>query len=283
MACGGACILTSLAYAEFASRINAAGSAFTYVYVAFGEFLAWIVGWLLILGYGFTASVCARAWGDYTGDFIQKTVSKRLVWLEYISEFPLFGEGVDYTCSPLSMAIIALSTWVLLKGAKDSSLFNNIMTVTNISLLLLVIVAGLSSGSVNVDNLEPFSPKGLPGVLQGAGLVFFAFIGFDMVASLSEEVIQPERNMPIGIVGSLVASTIIYVSVSLAVVGMAPFRFLGQVVPIVNALLVNAWYVQLLVPRTLPILRFLVSNVVLPAHAVVHTRSNLVLQMSKNV
>jgi APA family basic amino acid/polyamine antiporter len=240
LACGMACILTSLAYAEFASRIPAAGSAFTYVYVAFGEFYAWIVGWNLILGYGFTASVAARAWGDYTGDFIMKAFSQRIVWIERLTELAIFGESVQYTCSPLSMLIVALSTVVLLRGAKDSSRFNNIMTVTNISILFLVIVAGLSTRSVNVENMEPFAPKGLPGIMQGSGLVFFAFIGFDMVASLSEEVVHPEKNMPIGIVGSLIISTLIYVSVSLAVVGMAPFEFLGEKIPIVNALLVNA-------------------------------------------
>jgi APA family basic amino acid/polyamine antiporter len=162
------------------------------------------------------------------------------VWIERLTELAIFGESVQYTCSPLSMLIVALSTVVLLRGAKDSSRFNNIMTVTNISILFLVIVAGLSTSSVNVENMEPFAPKGLPGIMQGSGLVFFAFIGFDMVASLSEEVVHPEKNMPIGIVGSLIISTLIYVSVSLAVVGMAPFEFLGEKIPIVNALLVNA-------------------------------------------
>lgn len=235
-----ACILTSLAYAEFASRIPAAGSAFTYVYVAFGEFYAWVVGWNLILGYVGSASVAARAWGDYTSDFVMKSFSRRIVWIERLTEFAIFGESVHYTCSPLSMVIVAISTLVLLRGAKDSSRFNNIMTVANISILFLVIVAGVSTSSINVENMEPFAPKGLPGIMQGTGLVFFAFIGFDMVASLSEEVVNPEKNMPIGIVGSLIISTLIYVSVSLAVVGMAPFEFLGEKIPIVNAILVNA-------------------------------------------
>mmetsp|Transcript_428 Transcript_428/g.1104 ORF Transcript_428/g.1104 Transcript_428/m.1104 type:complete len:641 (+) Transcript_428:251-2173(+) len=239
LSCGLACILTSLAYSEFASLIPASGSAFTYTYVAFGEFYAFCVGWNLILGYGFTAAVVARAWGDYTGDLLVKIFggTKRLF---YLAELPLFGAEVDYTCSPLSVVIIALSTWVLLQGARESSNFSNAMTVLNLGVLLLVIVSGLATGSVSNENLTPFSPHGLPGVLQGAGLVFFAFIGFDMVASLSEEVVQPERNMPIGIVGSLVASSVIYVSVSLVVVGMAPFRYLGETIPIVNALMTNA-------------------------------------------
>lgn len=232
---GMACILTSLAYAEFASRIPVAGSAFTYVYVAFGEFWAWIVGWNLLLGYGFTASVCSRAWADYTGDFLVKTTHQE--WIGSLTEWRVYG---DYSCSPLSVVIIALGTWVLLKGAEESSKFNNIVTVMNIANLLLVVLSGIVSESIDPENWQPFAPKGLPGVIQGAGLVFFAYIGFDMVASLSEEVIHPERNMPIGIVGSLIVSTFIYVFVAMAVVGMAPISLLGESVPIINALSANA-------------------------------------------
>lgn len=176
LSCGMACILTSLAYSEFASLIPASGSAFTYTYVAFGEFLAFCVGWNLILGYGFTASVTARAWADYTGDFVAKITGQE--WIIYVTEFPLFGHSVDYTCSPLSLVIVGFSTVILLRGAKDSSTFNNLMTLTNLSILFLVIVAAWASGSVSGDNFTPFAPKGLPGILRGAGLVFFAFIGF---------------------------------------------------------------------------------------------------------
>jgi APA family basic amino acid/polyamine antiporter len=146
----------------------------------------------------------------------------------------------DYTCSPLSMLLVYFMSVILLRGAKDSSRFNNVMTVLNIAVLLLVVLAGISTRSVRIDNLTPFAPHGVPSVLAGAGLVFFAFIGFDMVASLSEEVINPIRNMPLGIVGSLLVCTALYVGVSLAVVGMAPVSLLGQSVPVVNALRANA-------------------------------------------
>ena len=267
LGCGVACILTSLAYAEFASSIPAAGSAFTYVYVAFGEFYAWIVGWNLILGYGFTASVAARAWGDYLIDLILKLIptSNRQLrhYIQQLSSFHLFQIFTTnsnskasssstspwstammdlsfYTCSPLSIVIIAVSTYVLSRGAKDSSRFSNAVTILNLGILSLVIIAGVTSESITSENFVPFTPHGLTATLQGAGLVFFAFIGFDMVASLSEEVVHPERNMPIGIVGSLICTTCIYVSVSLAVVGMAPYSILGETVPVVNALLANA-------------------------------------------
>lgn len=180
----------------------------------------------------------ARAWGDYTGAFLARLFPGSSDFIENLTEFhPL---GSSYSCSPLSLVVIGLGTSVLLKGAKDSATFNNIITCANIGMLLLVVVTAISSGSVDKENFVPFVPHGLPSILQGGGLVFFSYIGFDQVASLSEEVVHPERNMPIGITGSLVVSTLIYVSVSLAVVGMASFRYLGETVPIVNALLVNA-------------------------------------------
>jgi len=236
--CGTACIFTSLAYAEFAARIPITGSAYVYAYVAFGEYWGWLVGWFLTLGYGFTASVVARSWADYVASFLEsvlQTMSNHFISLAYLTRLPIYG---NYVCSPLSIVIVALCTWVLVSGAKESSRFNNMMTCLNISVLLFVVLAG--SGFVELDNLTPYAPHGIQGVAQGAGLVFFAFIGFDMVACLSEEVVEPERNMPIGIVGSLVISAAIYVLVSLVVIGMAPIDLLGNKVPIVNALLANA-------------------------------------------
>ncbi|GAX19750.1 basic amino acid/polyamine antiporter, APA family [Fistulifera solaris] len=246
---GAACMLTSLAYAEFASHIPVAGSAFTYTYVAFGEFPAWMVGWNLLLGYGFTASVCSRAWADYTGTFVQQLFPHQTWITTYLTEWHLFS--TEYACSPLSAVIIAISTAVILQGAEESSKFNNGITLLNIANLLLVVMSGLVSHSIQIDNWEPFAPQGLPGIIQGAGLVFFAYIGFDMVASLSEEVIHPERNLPIGIVGSLIVSTLLYVIVAMAVVGMAPIALLGQQVPILHALTANACctHVEQLLPN----------------------------------
>lgn len=180
----------------------------------------------------------ARAWGDYTGAFLARMFPDASAFIQSFTEFHPFG--LSYSCSPLSLVIIGLGTAVLLKGAKDSATFNNIITCANISMLLLVVVSAVASGSVDKENFVPFAPHGLSSIVQGGGLVFFSYIGFDQVASLSEEVVHPERNMPIGITGSLVVSTLIYVAVSLAVVGMASFRYLGETVPIINALLVNA-------------------------------------------
>ncbi len=239
LGCGLSCVLTAFCYAEFSSLIPASGSAYIYTYVAFGEVYAFCVGWNLILGYGFTASVAARAWADYVGDFLVKMTGWTWI-IPYCTEVQLFGDSVDYTCSPLSVVIVVLSTVVLLRGAKDSSTFNNTICVTNLFILALIVISALATGSVEPDNLVPFAPSGVSGMLRGAGLVFYAFIGFDMVASLSEEVVSPERNMPIGIVGSLLLSTLIYCSVTLAVVGMTPLPFLGETTPLVNAILANA-------------------------------------------
>mmetsp|Transcript_15323 Transcript_15323/g.23868 ORF Transcript_15323/g.23868 Transcript_15323/m.23868 type:complete len:521 (-) Transcript_15323:22-1584(-) len=161
-------------------------------------------------------------------------------FLEYLTRFPIPFVADGYTCSPLSVVIIALCTYINVAGAKESSRFNNAMTVLNISVLAFVVLAGFGTHTVTMDNLDPFFPHGIAGVSQGAGLVFFAFIGFDMVACLSEEVIDPEVNMPIGIVGSLLICTGIYVAISLVVVGMAPVELLGVDVPITNALFANA-------------------------------------------
>ncbi len=239
LGCGLSCTLTAFAYAEFSSLIPASGSAYIYTYVAFGEVYAFCVGWNLILGYGFTASVAARAWADYVGDFLVKITGWRWI-IPYCTEVSLFGEEVDYTCSPLSIVIVVLSTIVLLRGAKDSSTFNNIICISNLSILALIVLTSIVTGSIEEENLVPFAPSGVPGMLRGAGLVFYAFIGFDMVASLSEEVVSPEKNMPIGIVGSLLLSTLVYCSVTIAVVGMTPFPFLGETTPLVNAILANA-------------------------------------------
>ena len=239
LGCGLSCCFTAFAYAEFSSLIPVSGSAYIYTYVAFGEIYAFCIGWNLILGYGFTASVAARGWADYVGDFLVKVTGQEWI-ITYLTEVPLFGEDINYTCSPLSTVIVGISTLVLLRGAKDSSSFNNIICIINLSILALVVISAMATGSISQDNLIPFAPSGVPGILRGAGLVFYAFIGFDMVASLSEEVVHPERNMPIGIIGSLVLSTLIYCGVTLAVVGMTPLQFLGEKTPLVNAILANA-------------------------------------------
>jgi APA family basic amino acid/polyamine antiporter len=270
--CGIACCFTSLGYAEFAARVPLAGSAYTFTYVSFGELAGWLVGWNLTLGYAVSAAAVSRSWAVYVAGFFHGWLQGRhadvndefgvegevgepmpstfgtsadelLQWLAK-APFPniIFGDQ-DYECCPLAAVVILLCTSVLVTGAKESSRFNTVMTILNLTVLGFVVVTGWTTGSVRIhDNLltPSFFPAGFDGVGRAAGLVFFSYLGFDMVSCLSEEVKNPERNMPIGIVGSLVASSIVYCVVSLTVVGMAPIELLGEDVPIVNALLANA-------------------------------------------
>jgi amino acid transporter len=243
--CGCACIFTSLSYAEFAARVPLAGSAYTFTYVSFGELCGWLVGWNLTLGYGISAAVVARSWAEYVVGFLQgiqmfgweKENSRWIIWL---TKLPVDILGYEFTCCPLSMVIIGFCTLILITGVKKSSRFNTAMTILNLSVLGFVLLSGIGTGTIVSKNLFPVFPHGLLGMARGAGLVFFAYLGFDMVACLSEEVQNPEINMPIGIIGSLMASMTIYTSVSIAVVGMAPISLLGNDVPVTNALLANA-------------------------------------------
>eukprot|EP00560_Eucampia_antarctica_P009780 CAMPEP_0197829504 /NCGR_PEP_ID=MMETSP1437-20131217/5988_1 /TAXON_ID=49252 ORGANISM="Eucampia antarctica, Strain CCMP1452" /NCGR_SAMPLE_ID=MMETSP1437 /ASSEMBLY_ACC=CAM_ASM_001096 /LENGTH=628 /DNA_ID=CAMNT_0043431239 /DNA_START=15 /DNA_END=1901 /DNA_ORIENTATION=- len=241
--CGVACIFTSLTYAELAGRIPVAGSAYAFTYVAFGELAAWLVGWNMTLGYGISSAVVARSWAEYLVSFTNQVshsdnIKRVMNWL-VAAPIPFIAKE-DYTCSPLSIVIIGLCTVILVSGSKESTSFNNLITIINLSMLGLVVILGLGSGSVEVENLQPFVPNGVSGIAQGSGFVFFAYLGFDMVSCLSEEVKDPQKNMPKGIVGSLIASMFIYITVALVVVGMAPIDILGSDVPIINALLANA-------------------------------------------
>ena len=241
--CGIACIFTSFSYAELAGRIPVAGSAYAFTYVAFGELPAWLVGWNMTLGYGISSAVVARSWAEYLASFIGQAVHsqkvKEIIHLSVSAPIPFIPEN-DYRCAPLSIIIVLICTLILVLGAKESTTFNNLITMVNISMLALVVILGIASDSIEPDNLEPFIPHGIAGIGRGSGFVFFAYLGFDMVSCLSEEVKNPQENMPKGIVGSLLASMLIYISVTLVVIGIAPIKILGSNVPIVNALLANA-------------------------------------------
>jgi APA family basic amino acid/polyamine antiporter len=230
--CGLACIFTSLSYSEFAARVPIAGSAYTFVYASFGEFAAWLIGWNLTLGYGVSAAVVARSWAEYLSTFVGDCGGVAPAWL---TSYEIMG----HTCNPLAPVILLLCTAVLCVGVKESTKFNAYMTIMNLCVLMFVVVAG-GPRIDSTDNLVPFAPEGTTGVAKGAGLVFFAYLGFDMVACLSEEVKDPQTNMPKGIIGSLVISMCIYTTLSIVIVGMAPIDILGDKTPISNAFLANA-------------------------------------------
>uniref|UniRef100_K3WG32 Cationic amino acid transporter C-terminal domain-containing protein n=1 Tax=Globisporangium ultimum (strain ATCC 200006 / CBS 805.95 / DAOM BR144) TaxID=431595 RepID=K3WG32_GLOUD len=223
---GIACIFTSLTYSEFAARLPVTGSAYTFVYITFGELSAWLIGWNLTLGYGISAAGIARSWASYAELFLQHLGIHIPHWMVATE---LFG----MSCSLLAAILVLVCTFILLAGVHESARFNAFVTLLNISVLVFVISFG--STQVESANWDNFMPTGVHGIMTGAGVVFFAYLGFDMVACLAEEVKEPQKTLPKGIIGSLLISMAIYVGVSLVVTGMAPVSVLGSDVPLVNA------------------------------------------------
>ncbi|OQR82794.1 Amino Acid-Polyamine-Organocation (APC) Family [Achlya hypogyna] len=224
---GIACIFTSLTYSEFAARVPITGSAYTFVYVTFGELAAWLIGWNLTLGYGISSAGIARSWAAYVTTFLKQfgvIVPPSWVAVDW---------GLGTPCSAIAAILILVLSVILLAGVHESAKFNAAVTALNIAVLLLVISVG--SMEVDLDYWQPFAPEGIHGIMQGAGVIFFSYLGFDMVACLAEEVPDPQKNVPRGIIGSLLISISIYVGVSLVVTGMAPVLVLGTQVPLVNA------------------------------------------------
>ncbi|CEG49422.1 amino acid permease [Plasmopara halstedii] len=223
---GIACIFTSLTYSEFAARVPVTGSAYTFVYITFGELAAWLIGWNLTLGYGISAAGISRSWASYVHRFLQQWGLDFPHWLFQI-------KILSVNCSILAALLIICCTFILLAGVHESAKFNAFVTLLNVSVLIFVMAFG--STEMDAAYWQPFMPAGFHGVLTGAGVVFFAYLGFDMVACLAEEVHEPQRTLPKGIIGSLVISMTIYVGVSLIVTGMAPIDILGKDVPLINA------------------------------------------------
>ena len=242
-----ACGLAAVCYAEFASTVPVAGSAYTFSYATLGEFVAWIIGWDLVLELALGASVVAKGWSLYLGDL-----------------FSQFGGSLTTTVAlgPVNVdwgavLIVGLITWLLAQGTKLSSRANMIITAIKIGVVLLVIVVGFFH--FNSANLSPFIPPSVPaaegtsngleqpllqlilggapssfgvfGVLTAASLVFFAFIGFDIVATAAEETRNPKRDLPRAIIGSLVIVTVLYVLVTVVLTAMVPYDQLGPLQP----------------------------------------------------
>ena len=223
---GIGCGFAGLCYAEFASMIPMAGSAYTYAYATLGEIIAWIIGWDLILEYLFGASTVAVGWSGYVVSFLKD-----------------LGIVIppELTTAPLNlpaMFIVALMTTLLVFGTRESARFNNAIVFTKNCVILLFIFFGLAH--VNPQNLTPFIPKntgqfghyGWSGIVRGAGVIFFSYIGFDAVSCAAQEARNPQRDMPIGILGSLIISTVLYIAVALVLTGIVPYQKLGVPDPI---------------------------------------------------
>ena len=246
---GGACALAALCYAELAAMIPQAGSAYAYSYATLGELVAWIIGWDLMLEYAVGNVAVAISWGDYFTSLLRSAGVELPVFLttgyrtallssnpdvhNLLNTAPSFL-GVPILVNLPAFGIVMLITWLLLRGARESVRANTIMVV--IKLVVLALFIGVGMMSINPANYTPFAPSGFTGIHQGAAIVFFAYIGFDAISTAAEETKNPQRNLPIGILGGLAVCTVIYVIVGAVITGMVPYTELGVADPLARAL-----------------------------------------------
>ncbi|ODA41682.1 amino acid permease [Desulfosporosinus sp. BG] len=226
---GIACAFAALVYAEFSSSIPVAGSAYTYSYVSLGEFMAWIIGWDLMLEYLLAASTVAIGWSGY----FQMLLNGFGIYLPTWASNSI-GSVPGAILNLPAVVIALLITALLSLGVKEATRFNNVIVFIKLAVVLLFIL--LASWYVKPANWNPFLPFGFKGVMGGAAIVFFAYIGFDAVSTAAEEVIEPNRDMPIGIIASLVICTVLYIIVSLILTGVVPYKLLDVAAPVAFAL-----------------------------------------------
>lgn len=212
-----ACVFAALCYAEFASTVPVSGSAYTYSYAAFGEFVAWMIGWDLILEYGVACAAVASGWSGYA----QGLLAGFNIHLPHALT-SAFDASKGTIIDLPAVLIIVIITALLMKGTRESASLNTIMVLIKVTVVVLFLVVGVTY--VKPENWSPFMPFGFAGVATGAATVFFAFIGFDAVSSAAEEVRNPQRDMPIGIISSLLVCTILYIAVSLTLTGIVPYK-----------------------------------------------------------
>ncbi len=228
-----ACSFAALCYAELASMIPIAGSAYTYAYATLGELFAWIIGWDLILEYAVSNMAVAVGFSAYFNDILDGLFGVRLP--KELSE-PMLIEG-QFTGSWFnlpSFLILMVLTWLLVKGLRESAGANNIMVVVKL-LAIFIFIFG-AAGAVKTENWNPFFPNGASGVMTGAAIVFFTYIGFDSVSTAAEECRNPQRDLPIGLMVSLVICTLLYVAVALVLSGIANYKTLANAAPVATAL-----------------------------------------------
>ncbi len=249
-----ACVFTALSYAQFASTVPVSGSAYTYAYVAFGEFFAWIIGWALILEYAVSNMVVAISWSEYFvtmlkgfGIYLPEWITTGpIVAAEAFEKFQEVGRAglsigektslLAYETAPriadipiifnLPAGLITiLVTWLVYIGIKESRTASNIMVVLKVGVVLLVIIAG--AFFVKPENWSPFAPNGMKGVLSGVAAVFFAFIGFDSISTTAEECKNPQRDLPRAMIYCLLICTVLYVLITLVLTGMVNYSELN--------------------------------------------------------
>ena len=242
--CAIACGFTAMCYAEFASRVPVSGSAYTYAYVSFGELFAWIIGWALIMEYSIGNIYIAFSWSGYFTNLLETFGIHLPEWLtiNYKSAHAAFlatkgDEGLAaWQNAPMlgnlkvifdlpAVVINILITYLVYRGTKESKNFSNAMVYIKLAIILLVIIVG--AFYIDIDNWTPFMPNGFSGVMGGVSAVFFAYIGFDAVSTLAEESKNPQRDLPKGMIYSLVICTIVFIILALVITGMVSYELLG--------------------------------------------------------
>ncbi|WBY07412.1 amino acid permease [Sphingomonas sp. 7/4-4] len=208
---GAVCAVAALCYAEMAAMVPVSGSAYTYSYAVMGELIAWMVGWALILEYAVAAGAVSVGWSGYVVGLIENAFAIDIP--DMLVRGPYDGGIVNLP----AMGIAGLVTWLLVIGTKESAMVNAVLVGIKVAALTLFII--LAVPVMNMQNFEPFSPLGFAGVSAAAASIFFAYVGFDAVSTAAEETKNPQRNMPIGLIGSLGICTIFYLLVAAGVIG----------------------------------------------------------------
>jgi APA family basic amino acid/polyamine antiporter len=223
------CGFSALCYAEFASRVPVSGSAYTYSYVTFGELAAWVIGWALILEYAIGNIAVAISWSGYFNNLLAGIGLPLPLWLssnydsataEVLAAAPRIA-GVPVILNLPAFMIVFLVTWLAYVGIQESKKSANLMVGLKILVIVFVIVLGCFY--VNTDNWTPFMPNGFSGVLKGVSAVFFAYIGFDAISTTAEECANPQRDLPKGMIYSLIICTVLYILIAFVLTGMVPY------------------------------------------------------------
>lgn len=256
-----ASVFSALSYSEIAAMIPVAGSAYTYTYATMGEFMAWMVGWILMLEYAIGNITVASAW---TGYFAQLLKGFKHVLPDFIINFPLwlrndyrtmyeisarqnidphslmpfiqtpFGFEIPIAANIPAIAIVLILTILLIKGIKESTKIATIMVGVNLFIILSFIIVG--SLYVQPENWMPFAPNGIEGIFTGAFVIFFAYVGFDAISTAAEETKNPQRDLPIAILGTLVLCTILYICAALVLTGIVPLSNIDTQAPLAHAM-----------------------------------------------
>ncbi len=242
--CAIACGFTAMCYADFATRVPASGSAYTYAYVSFGELAAWIIGWALLMEYSIGNIYVAFSWSGYFVNLIESFGLHIPVWLtnNYSDAHQAFLDGTSgklsqaWNTAPViaglkiivdtpAVMINILVTWLVYVGTKESRNASNVMVIIKLAIILLVIIVGASY--VDINNWTPFMPNQFSGVMAGVSGVFFAYIGFDAVSTLAEESKNPQRDLPRGMIYSLIICTVVFIILALVLTGMVSYTALN--------------------------------------------------------